>query len=239
MFLEERYESIIELIEKKGRVTVKELSKEFNVTDDCIRKDLRELENRGCLKRVHGGAIPNRVHNEIKSVDERKSINIEQKKKIAMRAVEVIENGDVIFLDVSTINLEIAKQLINSNLNILVITNMIDIVLELSQSESIRVVSIGGEFNKKIGAIIGAEADRYISKFTFDKAFIGVCGINKESGYISTRDIEDGNTKKTIIENSNENYLVMENEKFNYDEFYKFATLNEITGVITETEILN
>ena len=66
MFLEERYEKIIELLEKKGRVTVKELSQAFNVTEDCIRKDLRELENRGNLKRVYGGAMIQRNHSDIK-----------------------------------------------------------------------------------------------------------------------------------------------------------------------------
>ncbi len=61
-----------------------------------------------------------------------------------------------------------------------------------------------------------------------------MCGINKESGDVSTINLEDGNTKKTIIECSNKSYLVMETEKYNYDEFYKFAKLDEVTGIITE-----
>ena len=115
---------------------------------------------------------------------------------------------------------------------------MIEIVLELKRNKNIKIILIGGEFNKEVEAIVGAAADRYIRKFTYDKAFIGLCGINKETGYISTVNLEDGNTKKTIIECSNRNYLVMENEKFNYDEFYKFATLDEITGIITEGGIV-
>ena len=67
MFLEERYEKIIELIEEKGRVKVKDLSNLFSVTEDCIRKDLKELESRGHLKRVYGGAIAQRNHIEINS----------------------------------------------------------------------------------------------------------------------------------------------------------------------------
>ncbi|MEG1131984.1 MAG: DeoR/GlpR family DNA-binding transcription regulator [Romboutsia sp.] len=238
MFLEERYEKTIEIIKKNGRVKVKELAKLFDVTEDCIRKDLKELEVRGHLKRVYGGAIIQRNHNDIRNVDERKNINTNEKKSIALKAIGLIKDKDIIFLDTSTNNLELAKELNKTNKAITVVTNMIEIVLELKVNKNIKVISIGGEFNKEVEAIVGAAADRYIRNFTYDKAFIGLCGINRETGYISTVNLEDGNTKKTIIECSDRNYLVMENVKFNYDEFYKFATLEEITGVITEDEII-
>lgn len=238
MFLQERYEKILERIETEGRVTVKALAKEFEVTEDCIRKDLRELENRGKLKRVYGGAIVQRNHSDIKTIDERKNININEKKNIAKNAVSIINDKEIIFLDTSTNNIEIAKELVASNKKVIVVTNMLEIVFELKNALNIKVICIGGEFNNEVGAIVGAAADRYIRNFTYDKAFIGVCGINKETGYISTLDLEDGTTKKTIIECSNKSYLVMEKEKFNYDEFYKFATLEEIEGIVTEDEVI-
>ncbi len=239
MFLEERYEKIIELLEKKGRVTVKELSQTFNVTEDCIRKDLRELENRGNLKRVYGGAMIQRNHSDIKPLDERKNINIDAKRSAALRAVDLIEEGDIIFLDVSTTNLEMAKILNKMDIKVTVVSNMLEIILELRKNPTIRTISIGGEFNKEVGAIVGAAANRYISEFTFDKAFIGVCGVNMDTGNISTLDLEDGNTKKTIIKCSNKSYVLMENEKFNYDEFFKFASITDISSIITEQGIIN
>lgn len=239
MFLEERYEKIIELIKVNGRVKVKDLSNLFEVTQDCIRKDLKELESRGHLKRVYGGAILQRNYDEIKNIDKRKNINVEEKKAIAAKAISLIDNNDIIFLDVSTNNLEIAKELNETDKEITVVTNMIEIVLELRSNKNIKVICIGGEFNKEVGAIVGAAADRYIRNFIFDKAFIGLCGINIETGYISTINLEDGNTKRTIIECSSKSYLVMENEKFNYEEFYKFANLTEVAGVITEDKIIN
>lgn len=234
MFLEERYERILEKVELEGRVKVKDLAKEFNVTEDCIRKDLRELENRQKLKRVYGGAIMQRTHQDIKSIEERKNINIDKKKNIAINAVNLINEGEFIFLDTSTINIEICKELIKSNKKVTVVTNMIEILFELKNSTNIKGICVGGEFNKEVGAIVGAAADRYIKKFIYDKSFIGVCGINKESGFISTIALEDGSTKKTIIECSNKSYLVMEKEKYNYDEFYKFARIDDIDGIITE-----
>lgn len=237
MFLQERYTKIIEQVNLNGMVTVKDLSVQFGVSEDCIRKDLRELENRNELKRVYGGAIVNRNHSDIKTVDERKNINIEIKKKIVENALQLIEEGDIIFLDTSTINLEISKEIKKRCMKITVVTNMIEIVLELKKCIATRVITVGGQFNVEVGAVVGAAADRYIKQFTYDKSFIGVCGINKESGYVSTINIEDGNTKKTIIECSNKSYLVMEDEKYNYDEFYKFASIDEIAGIITQNKI--
>lgn len=239
MFLQERHENILEKIESESRVTVKGLAKEFKVTEDCIRKDLRELENRGKLKRVYGGAIAQRNHNDIKSIEERKNINVNEKKNIAKNAVKIVNDNEIIFLDTSTNNIEIAKELVISNKKVIVVTNMLEIVFEIKKALNIKVICIGGEFNKEVGAIVGAAADRYIRNFTYDKAFIGVCGINKETGYISTLNLEDGTTKKTIMECSNKSYLVMEKEKFKYDEFYKFATLEEIEGIVTEEGIIS
>ena len=176
LFLEERYEQIVKCIESEGRVTVKALADKFKVTEDCIRKDLRVLESRGKLKRVYGGAIIQRGHNDIKPLDERKNINLDKKRKVAINAAKLIAQGEVIFLDVSTNNLEIAKILREKDIKLTVITNMLEIVLELKKSNNIRVISIGGEFNKNIGAVIGAAANKHIEKFTFDKSFIGVCG---------------------------------------------------------------
>lgn len=238
MFLEERYEKIIEDIETRGRVTVKELSKKFKVTEDCIRKDLRELENRDRLKRVHGGAIPKKIQYNFKKLEERKDVNIEQKKKIAIEAVNLIQDGEIIFLDISTINLEMAKVIAKKDINITVITNMLEIAIVLKHNESVRVIVIGGEFHKRAEGTLGSEADRNIRRFTINKSFIGICAVNTDTRYISSLDIEDGNTKKSIMESSHKTYLVMENEKFNYDEFYKFATLDEITGIITENGVL-
>ena len=238
MFLEERYNEILNRIENEGRVTVKELSKEFKVTEDCIRKDLRELEMRQKLKRVYGGAIGLRTHNDIKPIDERKNINVEMKRKIARNAVDIIKEGEIIFLDTSTNNLEIAKVIKECNMKLVIVTNMIEIIFELRKCSNIKTICVGGQFNTEVGAVVGAAADRYIKSFTFDKAFIGACGINKETGFISTTSLEDGNTKKTIIECSNKSYLVTEKEKFNYDEFYRFAKLEDIAGIITEDEIM-
>ena len=133
--------------------------------------------------------------------------------------------------------MEIAKIIKNSNKNVTVVTNMIDIVSILAGSQNVKVICIGGEYNNKINGIAGSEADSNIRNYYYDKSFIGVCAVNAKTGFITSSLLEDGNTKKAIIESTNKAYLVMENEKFNYDEFYKFANLELITGIVTEAEI--
>lgn len=238
MFLEERYEKILYTLNIEGRVKVKTLAKAFDVTEDCIRKDLKELENRGLLKRVYGGAIISKTHIDLKPIDERQHINSSEKKEIALKALDLIENNDILFLDTSTINLEIAKLLKDKDMKITVISNMMEVILELKNNNNIKTICIGGEFNKEVGAVVGSAANRYITNFSYDKSFIGVCGVNMEKETLSTIYIEDGSTKKTIIDCSNKSYVVMEDEKLNYDEFYKFASFKDIDAIISEKEIL-
>ena len=115
---------------------------------------------------------------------------------------------------------------------------MMEIILELKNNNNIKTICIGGEFNKEVGAVVGSAANRYISNFSYDKSFIGVGGVNIEKETLSTIYIEDGSTKKTIIECSNKTYVVMEEEKFNYEELYKFAYFKDVDAIISEKEIL-
>ena len=113
----------------EGSVLVKELSELFDVTEDSIRKDLSLLEKKGLLKKTYGGAVKNRVNTHELYVSQRKGKNVEEKKEIARKAFELIEEGDVIFLDISTINIELIKLIVEANLKITVVTNMIDVML--------------------------------------------------------------------------------------------------------------
>jgi Transcriptional regulators of sugar metabolism len=148
MLPEERKEQIIIMLNRDGNVTVKNLSEQFNVTEDCIRKDLTWLQNAGKLKKTYGGAMPVRANTHMLEVKKRKNINLEAKKKIAKKAVEIIKDNDMIFLDISTSSIEIAKLLVNSNKKITIVTNMLEIIRELSTSADIKLICIGGQLNR-------------------------------------------------------------------------------------------
>jgi DeoR family glycerol-3-phosphate regulon repressor len=235
MFTEERLDEILNILNIEGKVKVKELSQRFNVTEDCIRKDLNQLEYKGSLKRTYGGAIQVRQSSPIYDISEREKTDISTKNVIAKKALELIQDRETIFLDISTINILIAKALLTSQKRVTVVTNMLEIANVLSKSNNnITVVVAAGVLNKTLNGFIGATANEFIKKYKFDKSFIGSCGIDAFDKSITTFEIEDGITKATIIQSSKETFLVMENKKFNVDGNYKFAIIDDINAIITD-----
>jgi len=234
LFAEERIEKIIQLLNENQKVVVKELSKRFDVTEDCIRKDLKTLEKQGIIKRTYGGGVLSRSfapHNDILI---RKKINIEGKIKIAEKAFELIKSRETIFLDISSTNILIAEKIAKGNKKIVVITNMIDIIRTFTQSDHVDVIGTGGVFNKGVNGFVGSSAIESISKHKVNRAFIGSCGVNMFDKSVTTYDVEDGNTKKAIISSGKKVYLVMENKKFYYDATYKFADIYDIDAIIID-----
>lgn len=234
MFAAERQDEILKILNREGKVVVKELSTLFNVTEDCIRKDLKVLENQNLIHRTYGGGVLVRKSAKTENIENRKERDIDAKRIIAQKAFELIEDNETIFLDISTINIRLSEIIAASNKKITVITNMLDIVRSFSNNNFCKVIGIGGVFSKELNGFIGAAAIESILQYKVNKSFIGSCGIDIYDGSITTFDVEDGNTKKAIINSSKNIYLVMENRKFYIDGTYKFAHLQDINSVITE-----
>lgn len=236
MFMEERLSKILDLIKENNKVFVKDLSKQFNVTESMIRKDLNKLQKKGLVERTYGGAILPRGIAENSTMDKRLEKDTKIKEIIAKKAFDVINDFDTIFLDISSTNYILAKLLSKSNKNITIITNMVEISSLFNNPNSdIELICIGGLYNKKLGGVTGSEAISSISKHRFNKSFMGICGINISNRSIYNFDLEEGNTKNAIISSSKEVYLLLQNEKFDLDGAYKFASLEKADFIITES----
>ncbi|MDF2880611.1 MAG: transcriptional regulator, DeoR family [Clostridiaceae bacterium] len=236
MFMEERLNEILYILKTEGKILVKDLSSKFNVSEGMIRKDLQRLEMEGKIKRTYGGAILERkiVHNE--NISSRMIKDLDHKKKIAEKAFSIIEDGDLVFLDISSTNYVIGEAIAASNRKVNIITNMNIIPSLFVENSSVNVICIGGAYSKRLGGVIGAAAIESISKYKADKAFIGTGGLNLEDDFISNFNLEEANTKRAVIKASKRVYLAMENEKFYIDGSYKFASLQDIHGIITEKQ---
>lgn len=234
MLPHERLDQIIHLVKTNGKVMVKDLSEQFEVTEDCIRKDLKSLELQGFLKRIYGGAVDVNNFNTEKNLELRIGKDAENKIKIANKAYECINNRDTIFLDMSTTNLLLARCIAQGKKQITVVTNMLDILNTLAHANHCTVVCVGGILSDTLHGFVGSSAIETIQNYYFDKAFIGSVGISLPKKLISTFDMEDGLTKKAIIENAHQVYAVLENKKFYSEGNYKFASLNQIHYIITE-----
>ena len=229
MLARERQNTIVEIVNREGSVRVKNLSKKFGVTEDSIRKDLAHLEKDGMLKKTYGGAVRVRTNSHDRYVSQRIGKNVEEKRVIAKRAYEIIQDGDVIFLDISTINIELVK----------VVTNMIDAILIMlyEKDTKTKLIFLGGKLNRGRDGFVGTITNRNISNYQFDKAFMGVVGIEVNRNRVYTYDTEDALTKKSVMEVSNECYMLMEREKLSKDGNYKYAGIDEFTGLIMEESV--
>ena len=234
MFAEERLQEILNILKAKGKVKVKELSVKFDVTEDCIRKDLKVLESQGNLKRTYGGAVQIRESSNAYDMQERSEIDVSNKTIIAEKAFNIITDRETIFLDISTTNILVAKLLAESNKRVTVVTNMLEILNIFSKQNNITVVATGGILNKNLNGFTGAPTIDLISRYKFDKCFIGSCGVDVFDRTITTFDIDDGITKSSIISSSKKTFLVMESKKFHLDGNYKFAKIDDIDSIISD-----
>lgn len=239
MLQQERHHQILAKLNLEGQVRVKDLSKDFNVTEDCIRKDLTILEKANQLKRIHGGAVQVRVNLHAIHVDERRGVRVEEKKMIAQKAVKLIKPGTTIFLGVSTVTLEIAKLIYQQNLNVIVVTNMIDIMKIFTQDCAVQLIFIGGELNRAKDGFIGSITIDQIRRYKFDISFMGVVGIDIYGNQVTTYDVNDGLTKKEVLRSSKKSYIVAESAKLDLDGNYLFANIEDFHGYICETALEN
>lgn len=236
MFVEERQTLIYEELQSNGRVRVKDLSKKFNVSEDLIRKDLNVLEREGKLRKIYGGAVLAKENVQRKLASQRKNINLDAKKNIAKKAISIIEPGDIIFLDISTSSIEIAKLLINVQKPMTVITNMLDVINILATS-NVNVIFVGGELDYGHDGFVGSLTNQMIDEFRFDKAFLGVVGVDISDNSVMTYMPADAQTKRLILSHSKESYMLCELEKFNQIGNYQYAKIEDFYGLICDKDL--
>ena len=236
MFLEERQEKILELLAENGKVLVKELAEKFNVTEDSLRKDLGTLEQDGKLKRTYGGAVAIREKIHVAEANKRRMLDVEAKRKIAATAFKLIQPSDMIFMDISTINIALADLIARSNGEYKVVTNMIDVIDILSLNPKIDLLCVGGRINKSRDGFCGGITLELVSRLKPDIAFIGAVGVDVKSNSVSTYNIDEGVTKAKVIEVSKRAYIVAQSKKFSTDGNYNFSALDSISGIITDSK---
>lgn len=218
------------LIERKS-ITVTELSKTFDVTEETIRRDLKFLEDEGFLTRTYGGAfIQTGVENTV-TVELREVAYTKSKEAIAKECRKLIHNGDSIFLDASTTALFVAKAI--SNMRLTVVTNSLLIVNQLTDFENIRVVCIGGTYSKDYKAFQGNITIQSLNNLYLDKTFMSCRSLSMEHG-ISDSSEGQAMIHQKLLQRSNEVYLIADYSKFDKTSFIHICDFESLTGVVTD-----
>ena len=228
----ERQEEILDILNKTNSATVEELAARLFVSGATIRRDLRQMESQGLIKRSHGGAIPFRSTTEESAFALREQENIVAKKTIANLAVKLVKNGDSIFLDSSSTT-GLTIPLLNSFQYLSVTTIGLRNALLLSQTNNIKIYIAGGQVQNHSNSIIGSDTIDYISRIHADISLISCSGLDLANG-ITEASIEQAKIKQQMRKNSNKLAILCDSTKFNKVFLCKDFNFDEIDYLITE-----
>ncbi|RSJ79633.1 Lactose phosphotransferase system repressor [Streptococcus cristatus] len=231
MLKSKRKQLILEKVMKDKFVSLEYLVKALDTSESTVRRDLDELESERKLRRVHGGAESLHFLQEEESNQEKSIKNIQEKTKIAQKAASLIQEYDVIFIDAGTTNELLVNELHDPSVT--VVTNSIHHATKLVE-RNIPTVIIGGVVKRSTDASIGGVALNQIGQLNFDKAFIGMNGI--DDGFFTTPDMEEGAVKRAILENAKRTYVLADASKLGQTSFAKVAPVSRARLITNQTE---
>ena len=235
MLPNQRREKILELIREDGHAKVLDLSRIFKVTEVTIRQDLEKLEIEGSITREHGGAYLKNMDLNVRNFSLQNQNNLAEKRMIARKALEFIEDGDTIILDSGSTTTELAK-IITSFRNLTVITNALNIGLILGAEPGINVILTGGEFKAPTLSLTGQKAADFFQNLHVDKLFLATAGVSLKSG-LTYPGISDICVKRAMIESANVTYLLADSSKIGKNAFASLGALSLINYLITDSGI--
>ena len=233
----ERRALILKQLETKEEVLVSELSKETGISEVTIRKDLTILQNRKLLIRTRGGAMRKPVENlnEDTAITKKRMFNFREKERIGIEATKLIKEGDYLMLDSGTTTMEIAKNLHKFH-NLHIVTNALNIAMELMAYKRFEVVLIGGHVRLNSYSTVGPLALSVLRNFTEYKLFLGVDSFSLENG-ISTPNLEEALLNQLMIQQAAQVIAVFDSSKFNKRSFSFVANAKDLNTIITDSAI--
>jgi DeoR/GlpR family transcriptional regulator of sugar metabolism len=227
MLTTERKALILEVLRRDGRIVAKTFSRELGVSEDTIRRDLRELAGEGHLLRVHGGALP--ASAAIADFATREDAASAAKTMLGSIAARLIRPGQIVFLDGGTTNMQLARQL-PLDLKATIVTHSPNIAVELARHPLIEVELIGGRLFKHSIVTVGSVAAEAISRIRTDAYFMGETGA-------TTGDGEEAAIKRQIARQSADTIILATREKLGVASPYHVIPLAEITTLVTEPNL--
>lgn len=231
----ERKNEILATLQKEQRVLVAELSKKYNVTEETIRRDLEKLEKEGFVKKTYGGAVLNTNTSLDLPLRIREKTNKKEKLIISKMVSNLIEDGDSIMLDSSSTSLMIARNLKQLK-NITVITNSVEVLIELAGSKGVNVISTGGTLRYSSLSLVGKNAEKTLKNFYVDKAILSCKGIDLEKGITESNEAE-AEVKNAMRACAKTTILAIDSSKFDNISFVKVTALTKGDIVVTDKAV--
>lgn len=232
MLTAQRRELLLETLRRDGRIVAADAAVELGISEDTIRRDLRELAAAGLCQRVYGGALP--ASPAVEPYEARIRIEPESKHRIAVAAASLIEPGSTVLLDGGTSTLALVGALPRS-LHATVITHSPTIAVALAEHEHVDLQLIGGRVYRHSMVTCGAIAVEALRGVSADLFFLGVTGVHAEAGF-TTGDAEEAAMKRAIARSAAETYVLASTEKIGAASTYRVLPLDEVAGVVTDAD---
>ena len=224
----ERKRYILNELQRNGSVVITDLAERIQVSSMTIRRDLNAM-----VTLEHGGAVLNNGSLFECNMSFKSEINATEKQRIAAKCMEYINEGDSIFLDAGTTPNEVAV-LLRGKRNISVLTHSLMVANTTANMRNIKLIMCPGEFRENSMAFLGPLTDDFIQHFQIDTLFLSLEGIDLNDG-LSVVDVQDGHTKKVLVEKAKRVICIADHSKFNKSFFYKIAPVADVDLVVTDT----
>ncbi|CAN7207976.1 DeoR/GlpR family DNA-binding transcription regulator [Neorhizobium tomejilense] len=233
MLTTQRKSLILDMLRREGQVVAKRAAEEFSLSEDTIRRDLREMAAEGLLRRVHGGAMP--ISPDLPDLSARRAVSSDVKQRLGRAAADMVKPGQTIFLDGGTSTAEIARAL-PRDFAVTVVTHSPTIAAELEHHPMAEVILIGGRLYKHSMVATGAAAMAQIALMRPDIFFLGVTAVHPARG-LSTGDFEEAAIKRHIAACSSETITLVTVEKLDAASPHVIMPVSALSGMIVQEGI--
>src|SRR5215467_110159 len=236
--IEQRSQQILQELLRSGRVAVDDLARRFDVSPSTIRRELRALESKGLLRRTHGGAITiapmlYEPFRHLSSFQEQEEQHAGEKRRIGLAAAALIVDGETISIGAGTTTTQVARSLVHRR-GITVITNSVNVAMELSNRDDLKVFVSGGYLSGDWFALVGPTAMSGVTELFVDKTFIGVDGIHAELG-LTTNYPDQATVHRAMLRQARQRIVVADHGKIGVVGRALIATPSEINILITDS----
>ncbi len=230
----ERRREILTRLEADGKVIVSELAREFDVTEETIRRDLEKLDKEGLASKTYGGAVAKTGTLHDLPYKVRLAVNVDKKERIADTVASLVSDGERIMLDASSTAIYIVRKL-KTKKNLTVITNSVEILLELADKSDWTVLSTGGILKDGALSLNGSSAEKMIGAYHVDTAICSCKGVDLSLGITDSNE-KDSQIKQAMFASAERKILAADIGKFNVKSFVKVCELAELDLLVTDSE---
>ncbi|GAF20826.1 transcriptional regulator [Bacillus sp. JCM 19047] len=237
MLAEERQKQIMQDLYESQSVKISDLIERLQVTRETIRKDLYDLEEKGFIRKVHGGAVLNKSNIQT-AYTNRKSVNEKEKRGIAKKAAAFVEEGDTVYIDYGTTALYLTQELMLHANDLTIVTNSLAIANEVVDGSDFELILIGGNVRRNERSTVGPIATRTMNDLFVDIGFFSAGALHPTHGYTSVH-LGEAEVSRLMLQHTHKHVMMIDYSKFGTVHMNRVAKTDEIERLITDEKADN